>query len=132
MFCGGGSKFKDTQILDKKFKRVQLGESYFKGEKVVLVDSTKEGTGNLQISKEQESRQVLEELKRLRASVKTLDEKIDTAKGQKIHYSNQIEVLKDLIVAKQMDIEYYKNLEKGDIPDDEFDLMTVDTLEETN
>lgn len=37
-----------------------------------------------------------------------------------------------MIVAKQMDIEYYKNLEKGDIPDDEFDLMTVDTLEETN
>lgn len=64
--------------------------------------------------------------------MKTLDEKIENAKGQKIHYSNQIEVLKDLIVAKQMDIEYYKNLEKGDIPDDEFDLMTVDTLEETN
>lgn len=75
---------------------------------------------------------MLEELKRLRESVKTLDEKIENAQKQKINFSNQLEVIKDLIVAKQMDIEYYKGLEKGDIPDDEFDLMLADTYDEIN
>ena len=47
-------------------------------------------------------------------------------------FNDQLEVLTDLIVAKQMDIDYYWDLEKGQIPDEEIDLLTVDTIEEVS
>ena len=81
MFCGGGAKFKDTQILEKKFKKVYLGDTYFKGPNVVLVDNTKEGTGNMKVSKEDEAKNVIEELKRLRESNRSLDEKLQNAQS---------------------------------------------------